>query len=214
MTGGAAVRPATGDGDETAADGGPGLARPAGGAAPVAPGRLVTVRNRPWVVTEVTRSALTTDDPARSAGASAPHLVSLASVQDGARDEEPRVVWELEQATGVHDRYELPSPDAGRIGRTGVLHAKVLAADRHTALLGSANPTDRGLSDNIEVGVVLRDPAVVEPLVDHFRRLISPGSEVMRRAGQGFLEDRATGARHIAPGTARLSWRSRLEKVN
>ncbi|MFF9205506.1 hypothetical protein ACF1AE_27525 [Streptomyces sp. NPDC014986] len=133
MTGGAAVRPATGDGDDTAADDGPGLARPAGGAAPVAPGRLVTVRNRPWVVTEVTRSALTTDDPARSAGASAPHLVSLASVEDGARDEEPRVVWELEQATGVHDRYELPSPDAGRIGRTGVLHAELLAADRHTA---------------------------------------------------------------------------------
>ncbi|MFE4048580.1 hypothetical protein [Streptomyces sp. YIM B13518] len=59
--GGAAVRSATDDTDDTAADGGPDLARPAEGTAPVAPGQLVTVRNRPWVVTEVTRSALTTD---------------------------------------------------------------------------------------------------------------------------------------------------------
>ncbi|MET9368265.1 DISARM system phospholipase D-like protein DrmC [Streptomyces griseoflavus] len=69
-----------------------------------------------------------------------------------------------------------------RSSSAGVLHAKLLAADRHTALLGSANLTDRGLSDNIEVGVVLRDPAVVEPLVDHFRWLIRPGDGVLRRA--------------------------------
>ncbi|MBJ6639529.1 phospholipase D family protein [Streptomyces sp. DHE7-1] len=56
-----------------------------------------------------------------------------------------------------------------RVGSSGVLHAELIAADRHTALLGSANLTDRALSDNIEFGVVLRDPHLVEPLVDHFR---------------------------------------------
>lgn len=113
MTGGVAVRLVTDDSDDTVADSGTDLARPTEGAAPVAPGQFVTVRNRPWVATEVTRSALTTDDPARSAGAAAPHLVSLTSVEDDARDEELRVVWELEQATGVPDQYELPSPTAG-----------------------------------------------------------------------------------------------------
>ncbi|MFJ2173918.1 DISARM system phospholipase D-like protein DrmC [Streptomyces sp. NPDC087851] len=63
----------------------------------------------------------------------------------------------------------------------GVLHAKLIAADRHTAFLGSANLTDRALGDNIELGVVVRDLKVVEPLVEHFRWLIGPANDVMRR---------------------------------
>jgi hypothetical protein len=61
-----------------------------------APGQLVTVRTRPWVVTDVIRSAAATDDPARTAEATTTHLVELSSVEDDARDEELRVVWELE----------------------------------------------------------------------------------------------------------------------
>lgn len=37
-------------------------------AVPPAHGRLVTVRNRRWVVTEVTRSTVSSKDPARTAG--------------------------------------------------------------------------------------------------------------------------------------------------
>ena len=69
-----------------------------------------------------------------------------------------------------------------RVGASGVLHAKLVAADRHTALLGSANLTDRALSDNVELGVVLRDPHIVGPLVDHFRWLLAPENNVMRLA--------------------------------
>lgn len=69
-----------------------------------------------------------------------------------------------------------------RAETSGVLHAKLVVADRHTALLGSANLTDRALSDNIELGVVLRDPHLVEPLVDHFRWLLGPENNVMRLA--------------------------------
>ncbi|MFF7872928.1 DISARM system SNF2-like helicase DrmD [Streptomyces californicus] len=76
-------------------------------------GQLVTVRNRPWVVTDVTRSAVSAEDPAHAAAASAPHLVTLVSVEDDARDEELRVVWELEQGTLVHQQYALPSPSDG-----------------------------------------------------------------------------------------------------
>ncbi|WP_406013632.1 DISARM system phospholipase D-like protein DrmC [Streptomyces sp. NBC_00984] len=54
------------------------------------------------------------------------------------------------------------------------LHAKVIAADRHTALLGSANLTSRGLSRNVEIGVVLRDSRAVGRLVDHLRWLTGP----------------------------------------
>ncbi|MFB8032344.1 DISARM system phospholipase D-like protein DrmC [Streptomyces sp. NPDC056004] len=57
---------------------------------------------------------------------------------------------------------------AGGTGHTS-LHAKVTAADRHTALLGRANLTGRGLSRNVEIGVILRDSRAVGRLVDHLR---------------------------------------------
>ncbi|MFD4696703.1 DISARM system SNF2-like helicase DrmD [Streptomyces niveus] len=77
------------------------------------PGQQVTVRNRPWVVTEVTRSAVTSDDPARAAGARPTHLLRLVSLEDDGQDEELRVVWELEPATEVYDGHALPSPKNG-----------------------------------------------------------------------------------------------------
>ncbi|WP_405389142.1 DISARM system phospholipase D-like protein DrmC [Streptomyces sp. NBC_01102] len=61
------------------------------------------------------------------------------------------------------------------------LHAKVIAADRHTALLGSANLTGRGLSRNVEIGVILRDSRAVGRLVDHLRWLTGPDG-LLRRA--------------------------------
>ncbi|MFF1297593.1 MULTISPECIES: phospholipase D-like domain-containing protein [unclassified Streptomyces] len=69
-----------------------------------------------------------------------------------------------------------------RLGSPGVLHAKLIAADRHTALLGSANLTDRALSDNIELGVMIRDSRLVEPLIEHFHWLLQPENGAMRRA--------------------------------
>lgn len=69
-----------------------------------------------------------------------------------------------------------------RTETSGVMHAKLIAADRHTALLGSANLTDRAFSDNIELGVVLRDRHLVAPLVDHFRWLLAPENQIMRPA--------------------------------
>ncbi|WP_327273515.1 DISARM system phospholipase D-like protein DrmC [Streptomyces sp. NBC_01224] len=61
------------------------------------------------------------------------------------------------------------------------LHAKVIAADRHTALLGSANLTGRGLSRNVELGVILHDSRTVGRLVDHLRWLTGPDG-LLRRA--------------------------------
>ncbi|WFE22624.1 DISARM system phospholipase D-like protein DrmC [Solwaraspora sp. WMMD937] len=61
------------------------------------------------------------------------------------------------------------------------LHAKVIAADTDVALVSSANLTDRALSDNLEVGVVVRDPDAVRRLVDHFAALTDPRAGVLRR---------------------------------
>ncbi len=63
-------------------------------------------------------------------------------------------------------------PTRGR--SRAALHAKFVAADSAVALVSSANLTDRALTHNVEVGVVLRDPEVVRRLVAHFRALCDP----------------------------------------
>ncbi|MBB4957890.1 DISARM system SNF2-like helicase DrmD [Micromonospora polyrhachis] len=77
-----------------------------------APGQLVTIRNRRWVAADVVRSEVASGDPHVFTGR-APHLVTLVSVEDDARDEELRVVWELEPGRVVHDSANLPDPRAG-----------------------------------------------------------------------------------------------------
>ncbi|MEH0821780.1 MULTISPECIES: DISARM system SNF2-like helicase DrmD [unclassified Micromonospora] len=79
---------------------------------PPAPGQLVTVRNRRWVVADVVRSDVASGDPHVFTGQT-PHLAILVSVEDDARDEELRVVWELEPGRRVHDSATLPDPRHG-----------------------------------------------------------------------------------------------------
>lgn len=63
------------------------------------------------------------------------------------------------------------------VGRSrAALHAKLIAADERSALLGSANLTDSALERNLEIGVVLREPAAVRGIVRHFRALMRPGT--------------------------------------
>ncbi|MFJ2294304.1 DISARM system phospholipase D-like protein DrmC [Streptomyces sp. NPDC087894] len=61
------------------------------------------------------------------------------------------------------------------------LHAKVIAADRRIALMGSANLTGRALRDNVEIGVILRDPGSVGRLTDHLHWLTGPEAGYLRR---------------------------------
>lgn len=65
-------------------------------------------------------------------------------------------------------------PAAHRRDTRAALHAKVLVADAEVALLTSANFTDRGMADNIEVGTLLRDPEQADRLDQHFRTLMRP----------------------------------------
>ncbi|WP_121158646.1 DISARM system phospholipase D-like protein DrmC [Micromonospora pisi] len=67
----------------------------------------------------------------------------------------------------AHQRAAAGNPRAA-------LHAKLIAADTRTALVSSANLTDRALSSNLEVGVVLHDPDLVRRLVRHFTGLMNP----------------------------------------
>lgn len=72
------------------------------------PGQLVDVRQRRFVVTEVSANALPSDPLQPSNGHQ--HLVTLSSVEDDALGEELRVVWELEPGARVLKKASLPEP--------------------------------------------------------------------------------------------------------
>lgn len=72
-------------------------------------------------------------------------------------------------------------PIENRHGSRAALHAKVLVADAKVALLTSANFTDRGMADNIEVGALLRDPDAAGRLDQHFRSLMQEQARCLRR---------------------------------
>ncbi|KWX10615.1 hypothetical protein TR74_02570, partial [Carbonactinospora thermoautotrophica] len=71
-------------------------------------------------------------------------------------------------------------PEAARPDPAPALHAKLVLADRHTALLGSANLTGRGLTHNLEVGVLLRGREAAR-LAAHFDALTGPCGPLRRR---------------------------------
>jgi PLD-like domain/Domain of unknown function (DUF1998) len=66
---------------------------------------------------------------------------------------------------GIH-RWRWP---ANQRTRGSLLHAKALVIDGERALIGSANLTQRALEANLEVGVLVRDPAVAAALEAHVR---------------------------------------------
>lgn len=62
------------------------------------------------------------------------------------------------------------------------LHAKLLVIDGRRALIGSANLTNRALSDNLEAGLLVRDPDVAASLEEHVRALMRAGTFVRSEA--------------------------------
>jgi phosphatidylserine/phosphatidylglycerophosphate/cardiolipin synthase-like enzyme len=60
-------------------------------------------------------------------------------------------------------------------GPEGVLHAKALVVDDEAVLVTSANLTEAAMDRNIELGLLVRDPALAASVSSHFRILIEQG---------------------------------------
>ena len=58
----------------------------------------------------------------------------------------------------------------------GVIHAKCIVVDSHTALVTSANFTEAAHVRNIEAGVLVRDPAFAVSLEQQFSSLVATGA--------------------------------------
>ena len=57
-------------------------------------------------------------------------------------------------------------------GPGGVLHAKAVVADDEAVFVTSANLTEAALERNVELGLIVRDPALAASVSSHFRILI------------------------------------------
>jgi len=56
-----------------------------------------------------------------------------------------------------------------------VLHAKAVVVDDKTVFVTSSNLTEAALDRNIELGLLVRDPALTVSITTHFRTLIEKG---------------------------------------
>ena len=55
--------------------------------------------------------------------------------------------------------------------RDEILHSKVVVSDSESVLIGSANPTFRGLFRNYELGLLIRDVGIAQKILLLLRRL-------------------------------------------
>jgi phosphatidylserine/phosphatidylglycerophosphate/cardiolipin synthase-like enzyme len=79
-------------------------------------------------------------------------------------------------ATRTHIYYwPIEKRDRNQAGRPGKLHAKCAIIDE-IALIGSANLTDDAFNRNMELGMVVREAAVVLAIAEHFQELIRYGA--------------------------------------
>jgi len=76
--------------------------------------------------------------------------------------------WPGERRPGVF--YDPRALDLD--GPSGVLHAKAVVVDDRTVFVTSANLTEAALDRNIELGMLVRDPAMALTVATHFRTLI------------------------------------------
>ncbi len=60
-------------------------------------------------------------------------------------------------------------------GPGGVLHAKAVVIDNEAVFITSANLTEAALDSNIELGLLVRDPALAATVSTHFQVLIDQG---------------------------------------
>ena len=67
--------------------------------------------------------------------------------------------------------WPLAKRERNQAGRPGKLHMKCAIVD-NVALIGSANLTDDAFNRNMELGILVREQAVVETLSEHFWELI------------------------------------------
>jgi len=120
-------------------------------------GRLVKVRKRQYIVTDVSQSTLPVS-PLDLTRTGPQHLVSPVSIKDDALGEELRVIGELEPGAQIREQSTLPAP-------TGFDPPHRLDAFLDAACWGAVSSADvRALLASFRSGIELEDYQL-DPLV-------------------------------------------------
>jgi superfamily II DNA or RNA helicase len=181
------------------------------------PGQLVTVRDRQWVVADISRGSQETDVLAGN-GASAESLVSLVSVEDDAMGDELQVIWELEPGRAIVDHAALPTPDPARFDDPERLDA-FLDAIRWGAI-ASADP--RHLQSPFRSGITIEDyqldPVVRALRMPRVNLLIADDVGLGKTIEAGLvaqellLRHRARTILIVCPASLCLKWRDEMKE--
>ncbi|MEX1263188.1 MAG: DISARM system SNF2-like helicase DrmD, partial [Actinomycetota bacterium] len=178
------------------------------------PGQLVSVRDRQWIVSDVSRGTvgadlLTTDSEPQ-------HLLSLVSIEEDATGEELQVIWELEPGRRVIDHASLPAPDPDNVDPPARLDA-FLDAVRWGAI-ASADP--RHLQAPFRSGITIEDyqldPVVRALRMPRVNLLVADDTGVGKTIEAGLvvqellLRHRARSVLVVCPASLTIKWKTEL----
>jgi superfamily II DNA or RNA helicase len=180
-------------------------------------GQLVTVRDRQWVVADVSRGSQETDVLSED-GARAEHLVSLVSIEDDAMGDELQVIWELEPGRAVVDHAALPVPAPEGFDEPERLDA-FLDAIRWGAI-ASADP--RHLQSPFRSGITIEDyqldPVVRALRMPRVNLLIADDVGLGKTIEAGLvvqellLRHRARTIMIVCPASLTIKWRDEMRE--
>jgi superfamily II DNA or RNA helicase len=183
-----------------------------------APGQLVTVRGRRWVVADVAPSTITADRAAT--GPSLPeNLITLSSIEDDSFDETLNVVWEVESGARAHESSELPTLSDGR----GLDDPQTLDAFLDAVRWGALTSADRSLLQAPFRSGITIEPYQLDPLV---RALSMPRANLLIADDVGLgktieaglviqeliLRYRARTVLIVCPASLCIQWREQMQE--
>jgi superfamily II DNA or RNA helicase len=180
-------------------------------------GQLVLVRDRHWVVSDVSRGSLPVD-PMSSGEQEYHHLVALSSVEDDGLGQELKVIWEVEVGARILQTATLPRPAAGAFDDPDRLDA-FLDAVRWGAVT-SADP--KLLQAPFRSGITIEDyqlqPVVQALHMPRVNLLIADDVGLGKTIEAGLvveellLRHRARTVMVVCPASLCLKWKAEMQE--
>lgn len=176
-------------------------------------GQLVTCRQRHYVVTDVTRSALESR-ALQPSGNGVQHLVGLSSIEDDAFGEELQVVWELEPGARVVEKVALPVA-------SGLDEPHRLDAFLNAVRWGAASSADtRSIQSPFRSGIDIEDyqldPVVRAIQMPRVNLLIADDVGLGKTIETGMvileliIRHRARSVLVVCPAALQVQWRDQM----
>lgn len=179
-----------------------------------APGQLVEVRGRHYVIQDVEVPTLDPDPLRPLSESQGQHLLTLSSIEEDALGEQIEVIWELEPGARSYDRLRLPSP-------SGFDSPARLDAFVHAVRWGAVSSADiRALQSPFRAGITIEDyqldPVVRSLQMPRVNLLIADAVGLGKTIEAGLvvqeliLRHRARTILVVCPASLQVQWRDQM----